>query len=148
MSSLRRLLQKSVKDLPEWLQRREKCSEQIGRLRELLGMTQAQLAKRAKQNPRLIRRLESSTEKADPQLSTLQKTAEGLGCELLVQMIPKRPISQLMEAQALKKARQLVQLAKGSSAMEEQQPSAQITELQIQELAKTLLQKPSRMWED
>lgn len=111
-------------------------------------MTQEQLSKRANLNPRHIRSLESSKNVSDPQLSTLMKVAEGLGCELLLRFIPKKPTRKLMEERARKKARQLVQLAKGSSAMEEQQPLDIFTEMQINELANKLLQRPSQIWED
>lgn len=148
MSFLTRVFKKTVKELPDWLRKRESFSEQIRELRDLLGMTQGQLARRASLNPRHVRNLESLTENADPQLSTLMKMAEGLGCELLIRFVPMRPLQKLMEEQAHKRARLLVHLAMGSSAMEEQQPPDFITNIQISELAKKLLQKPSQIWED
>lgn len=144
---LKRSRYQSVKNLPKWLQSTESYSEQIRSLRQLLGMTQAQLAKRASQQERLIRRLETA-EETDPQLSTLMKTAQGLGAELIIRFVPKKPIQELLEEQAKKRAEAIIQMSKGSSAMEEQEPSASIVQLQIDKLVEELLQKPSMIWDD
>src|SRR3989344_3009688 len=92
----------SVEQLPEWLRSAELYSKQIRSLRNLLGMTQEQLAKRALQDPRLIRHLEAGD--VDPQLSTLVKTAQGLECELVIRFVPKQLISKLLKERAKQKA--------------------------------------------
>lgn len=137
---------KSMEQLPEWLHSAELYSEQIRSLRNLLGMTQEQLAKRALQVPRLIRHLEAGD--VDPQLSTLMKTAQGLECELVIRFVPKKSVSKLLKERAQKKAKKMVQLSKGTAAMEEQQPKNSIVQLQINELVNELLKKPSLLWED
>lgn len=147
-SPLKWLFKKTLKDLPEWLCQRKSFSEQIREMREFLSMTQGQLALRSSLNPRHIRSLESFTENADPQLSTLMKVADGLECELLLEFIPKEPIKKLMEDRAQERARQIMKSVKGSTAMEEQQPEDHFTEMRINEFAQELLQKPSQIWED
>lgn len=147
-SPLKWLFKKTFKDLPEWLRKRRSFSEQIREMRDLLSMTQGQLARRSSLNPRHIRNLESLTENADPQLSTLMKVADGLECELLIDFIPREPIQKLMEGRAQIRARQIMKFAKGSTAMEEQQPEDHFTEMRINAFAQELLQKPSQIWED
>ncbi|MBI4208500.1 MAG: helix-turn-helix domain-containing protein [Deltaproteobacteria bacterium] len=110
-------------------------------------MTQAQLAKRASQNPRLIRRLESG--EVDPRLSTLMKTAEGLECKLVVRFVPKQPVVKLLRQRAEKKAEQIVELSKGTAAMEEQEPKDVIVQFQKTAIAEELIDKKrSLLWED
>lgn len=138
---------KSCDQLPEWMCSKESYCEQIRSLRTLLGMTQEQLANRAVQHPRLIRRLETQGE-TDPQLSTLIKTAEGLECDLVVRFVPKKPIPAVLEECARQKASKMIQLSKGSSAMEEQEPNDVFVQFQINELTKELLKKPSLIWEE
>lgn len=137
---------KSVEQLPEWLRSAEIYSKQIRSLRSHLGMTQEQLAKRASQAPRLIRHLEAGD--VDPQLSTLAKTAQGLECELVIRFVPKKLISKLLKERAKQKAAKMVQLSKGTAAMEEQQPKNFLIEIQMNELVNKLLQKPSLLWDD
>ena len=136
----------SVEQLPEWLRSAELYSKQIRSLRNLLGMTQEQLAKRALQDPRLIRHLEAGD--VDPQLSTLVKTAQGLECELVIRFVPKQLISKLLKERAKQKAAKMVQLSKGTSTMEEQQPKNFLIQMQINELVDKLLKKPSLLWDD
>src|SRR3989338_2033328 len=111
-------LYQSWGELPGWLRKSLNFSDQIRALREFLGMTQAQLAKRAKQNSRLIRRLESG--EVDPRLSSLQKTAAGLECELLIRFIPKQPVSKILHHHARQQAKAIVEQSQGTAALEEQ----------------------------
>lgn len=136
----------SVEQLPEWLRNAERYSKQIRSLRNFLGMTQEQLAKRASQSPRLIRHLEAGD--VDPQLSTLEKTAQGLECELVIRFVPKKWISKLLKERAQQKAEKLVQLSTGTAAMEGQQPKNFLIQIQINELVAKLLKKPSLIWDD
>lgn len=136
----------SVEKLPKWLRSAELYSEQIRSLRNLLGMTQGQLAKRAAQSPRLIRHLEAGD--VDPQLSTLAKTAKGLECELVVRFVPKKKVSKLLKERARQKAAKLIRLSKGTAAMEEQQPKDFLIRIQVKELIDKLLKKPTLLWDD
>lgn len=138
---------KSVKRLPDWLAKGEPFYAQIRKLRTTLGMTQEQLARRASQNSRMIRRLESDG--ADPQLSTLQKTAKGLECELIVRLVPREPIVKLLRNRARRKAERIVRLSKGTAAMEEQEPQDKYVKIEIDRIVEELLDKRRRsLWED
>ena len=137
---------KSVDKLPDWLTQEHDYSTQIRSLRLFLGMTQEQLASRASQNSRLIRRLESGT--VDPRLSTLKKTAEGLECELIVRFVPKKPLIALLRQKAEQKAKEIVRLSKGTAAMENQEPQNKYIKHQIEELIEELINKKlSLLWE-
>lgn len=137
---------RSVDQLPDWLRQQKSFSSQILNLRNLLGMTQGQLAKRASQTPRLIRRLES--QEVDPQLSTLMKTAQGLECELVIRFVPKKNIPKMLKERAVQKVKKLIQLSKGTSALEEQEPKSEQVRWAFNTLVNEFLQKPSKLWDD
>lgn len=132
--------------LPDWLSRQESFSSQIHALRGLLGMIQDQLAKRASQTPRLIRRLESG--EVDPRLSTLMKTANGLECELVVRLVPKKNVLKMLEERAKQKVKMLIQLSKGTAALEEQEPKEGMARYAFNSLVKDFLKKRSKLWDE
>ncbi len=138
---------RSLSRLPHWLALKEKYASQIRSLRTILGMTQEQLAKRSSQNPRMIRRLES--EAGDPQLSTLMKTAAGLECDLVIRLVPKKPLPITLRERALRKATQIITQSKGTAAIEEQQPQEKYIKHQINEMTQELMDhKKSLLWDD
>ncbi len=138
---------KSLDQVPQWLQLLEPVGAQIRGLRTLLGMTQGQLARRADQQARLIRRLESGD--GDPRLSTLVKAAQGLECELIIRLVPKQPVPKLLKHRAEAKAKQILALSKGTAALEEQQPEEKYIKQQLAEIESDLIdQKQSALWED
>lgn len=138
---------RSLERLPSWLSPTERYAAQIRSLRKILGMTQAQLGKRSSQDGRSIRRIESGD--ADPQISTLMKTATGLECELVIRFVPRRPLVVTLRERAVRKATQIVRQSKGTAAIEEQQPQEKYVKQQISELAEELMnRRRSLLWED
>lgn len=123
----------------------ERLSNQIKRVREILGMTQAQLAERAGTTQQEINLIELG--KVDPRLSTLLRLAEALGSDLYSELKPKQRLEKLLREQALKKARLLVGISAGSSALEQQLPKRSRVENKVEEVAKRLLEKERRfLW--
>jgi len=78
-------------NLNEWLSRYPGYREQIKVLREVLGMTQEQLAQRVNRTSRAIRTIENG--EAFPRISTLQNIADALHAELKIFLVPKTDIS-------------------------------------------------------
>ena len=118
---------------------------QIHRLREHLGMTQAQLARRAGTTQQAIALIEA--DKVDPRLSTLQKIAAALECELGATFSFKKPAAMLIHEKALEKARLWVGLTAGSSALELQAPSKKVKEYEIKETVRFLEEEGRRhLW--
>lgn len=137
----------SQKRLPKWLKKPISFSKQVWELRKLLGMRQAQLSKRSKLDSRLIRNLEG--ESVDPRLSTLQKAAQGLGCELLLRFVPKQSLTKMLEERAVQRAKAIVAMSKGTAAMEGQEPDHFLIKMEVENLARELMEKKSSsLWED
>jgi len=139
---------KSIKDLPAWLKQSISIQDQIKVIRQALGMTQSQLAKRlgySSNNP--VAELENKEIK-NPTLETLVKYAETLECHLLLRLVPKKEIKNILTDAADKKAKEIVNLSVGSSALEMQKPNKETIQEEIERVKKDLLEKKRKMiWE-
>jgi transcriptional regulator with XRE-family HTH domain len=92
----------SIKKIPSWIKTLGAWANQLKAIREALGMTQAQLAKRLATTQISISRLEN--EDVSPTLKTMTKIANSLNCDLVVAMVPRKELSQTVEELANKKA--------------------------------------------
>jgi len=119
----------------------------MSRLREALGLTQAQLAKRISSTQTVVFNLEKET--VDPRWSTLQRVAEGLNCELLLRLVPRENIEKQVRDRALGKARKIVGMSLASANLEMQGPSEKTREEEVKRIAERLMsEKRSRLWEE
>ncbi len=139
---------KSMKHVPTWLSRHLSLGEQIRQTREALGMTQEQLAERSKLRQNVIAEIESGKRK-DLCLSTIQKLAVGLNCQSLIQMVPQKKISEILDEQSTHIAQKIVGMSSGSAAIEMQMPNQKVVREQIDEIKKDLLKKhKSTLWQE
>jgi transcriptional regulator with XRE-family HTH domain len=136
----------SINDLPDWLSSYPpEIKEQIKLIRETLGMTQGQLAKRVNRSLRSIQQIESG--QAMPKISTLKRIADALNAELQLSLIPRKNILEYIEEKAIQKAKQLVMLSEQSSALEAQSPSEEEIENQVENLKRNILEtKRKILW--
>src|ERR1700719_1907543 len=75
-------------------------------IREALGMTTAQLAKRLKMRQPSVVELEQSEARGSVQLRTLRRVAEALDCTLVYALVPNKPLETMVRDRARKVARQ------------------------------------------
>src|SRR5271165_5064646 len=69
-------------------------------VRDALGMTTAQLARRlGVSQPRIVE-LEQSEVSGSVTLRTLQRAAEALGCRLVYALVPDRPLAEIVRERA------------------------------------------------
>lgn len=143
-------IKKSLKSwglIPPWLQNFISIGQQIHKLRSALGMTQEQLAKRVATSQKAIVRLEK--EEGDPQVSTLQKVAKGLNCELIIRFVPKLDLEKFIKQKAATKAEKLVRMSVASSNLELQKPSKNTVRSEINRLTQEILDKKrSSLWDE
>lgn len=139
---------KSIKCLPLWLKQFIHVVDQIKIIRNALGITQNQLAKKLGFSSNVpIAKLENK-EILNPTLETLKKYATALECELLVRFIPKKEVKELLEELAEKKAKEIVSLSVSNSAMELQKPNKETIKFEIERVKKEILEKrTSILWE-
>lgn len=118
-------------------------------LREALGMTQAQLAKRLRVTPQTIHAMETSENLGTISVNTLKKNGAALGCSVFVALIPHDPLEEIVKKQAQKVARRLVEQIVHTMALEKQQPHRDFIERQIEELASELIQRGDKcIWDE
>jgi predicted DNA-binding mobile mystery protein A len=69
-------------------------------IRDALGMTTAQLAKRIHVDQSRITRLEQAEAEGSVTLKTLRQAAEGLNCTLVYALVPNQPLDEMMRERA------------------------------------------------
>lgn len=139
---------KSLKTLPNWLKQFLAPEEQIKIIRNTLGMTQSQLARKLGLSSNVpVAKLENKENK-NPTVETLKRYAEALECKLLIRFVPKKELSVLLNELAEKKAQEIVHISSGNSAMELQKPDKETIEYEISRIKKELLDKKrGALWE-
>ena len=121
----------STKDLQEWLSNYRDYKDQIKMLREVLGMTQEQLAQKVDRTPRSIRTIENG--EAFPRITTLQKIADALNAELNISLIPKKAIPGFLTEKINQETKDFMELDNTDSASEMQSSSYERNEIEFGE---------------
>jgi len=117
-------------------------------IREALGMTTRQLAKRIGVTQSAVVDTERTEAKGDITLATLQRYAAALDCELRYALVPKRPLQEMVEERAERIARDQVSRVRHSMALEDQQTGQEHLEREVADLRRRLLEgKRSRLWQ-
>jgi len=123
----------------------EKLGQRLRDIREALGMTQKQLAKRIKISQPLLSRIE---EKADNcTLKTIIKVARALECDFLGVIVAQNSLEEMIKRQAEKKAKNILKRTYTNMAMEEQQPGKKEYDYQLNKLITELTVNPGpELW--
>ncbi len=118
-------------------------------IRQLLSMSQVQLAKRLQVSPAAIHHFEKGERAGTITLHTLQKAAEALNCNLVYALVPKQPIPQLLQERALKKAQKMLAPVAHTMALEDQGLDPQSQQDAIRKIADELIRTaPKTLWEE
>lgn len=118
-------------------------------IRTTLCMPSEVLGKRIGITQSAVIQLEASEEAGTISLASLRKLAGGLECDLVYAIVPKKSLNDIIEEQALRRARSLVHTVTSSMELEGQGISEEEKNRQIETAAKNLLVKPSTgFWDD
>jgi len=121
---------------------------QIRLVRKALGMTQEQLAKRSKGNQCDVAMLEKG-KRRDVRISTLERIAKALGCELYISLVPQKDLIKIVEEKSLAQAQKMIAASSANMAMELQKPAQEVIEEQMRELRDEIVKKRrASLWED
>jgi len=115
-------------------------------IREALGMSTAQLAKRAGVRQPSIVALEQSEAKGSIELATLRRIAEALDCRLVYALVPNQPLEQTVRERARLCVRRRLDPIEHSMALEDQQAPRRDTEALIDEVLRET--NPRRLWDE
>jgi len=115
-------------------------------IREALGMSTAQLAKRLGVRQPSIVEMEQSEAKGTIELATLRRVAEALDCTLVYALVPNKPLEQTVRERARLFARRLREPIEHSMALEDQKVQRKENEALIDEILRET--NPRRFWDE
>lgn len=118
-------------------------------VRESLGLSTTQLAKRMNQAQSTVAELETREKKGNVSIEMLQKTAQAMDCELVYVILPKnKSLDKILELRARRAAEKIIANVSHSMKMEDQEVSKQEKDAQIQSLAQELKEAlDPRLWD-
>ncbi len=121
----------------------------IKAVREALGLTTAQMARRmGVSQPRVVG-IEKAEKTAAITLATLERAAQALDCRLVYTLVPRKSLEQLIEDRARQVAKARIQSAGHTMALEAQSVDADDEKEQLEALVRKLIEKAgSGFWKD
>jgi predicted DNA-binding mobile mystery protein A len=121
----------------------------IATVHKALGMSGAQLAKRMNVTRARISQAERAELSGGATLKSMQAIAEAMGCRFVYAIVPEKKVSDVIAAQAKRKATALVHQASVHMALEKQSLSEAQNAEEIERLTYDFLRTmPSDLWTD
>lgn len=121
----------------------------IKTIREGLGMTAEQLARRMNVSKQGVSQLEANEVRRTVSLGSLDRAAQALGGRVVYAIVPDEPLDTVVDRRARAVAQRKLTRVAHSMALEAQQPSAELNEIQVTELAKDIKARLGReLWDD
>jgi predicted DNA-binding mobile mystery protein A len=121
----------------------------IRAIREALGMTNVQLAKRLRRRaPQSIEDIQHSEVAGTIKLETLRELAEAMGCRLVYAVVPVKPLDELRRERATDVARKTLTLTSHSMKLEAQEVGSEAEQRALErQVGKLLAGNPKRLWD-
>jgi predicted DNA-binding mobile mystery protein A len=118
-------------------------------IRDALGMTTAQFARRlGVSQPRIIE-LEHSEVSGSVTLNTLQRAAEALGCRLVYALIPEKPLAETVSERAELIAARQLKAVEQTMRLEDQSVKGTTAAKDLRrQFIDELLRRPARLWDE
>ncbi len=145
----------AIKQLSKKLESYETLSELtppssgwVHAIRSTLGMTLQQLANRLSISSPAVLKMEKNEAGDATTLKTLRAAADALDCQLVYALIPKQPLSELIQERAEALAKKRLEPVFHTMALEEQSVSDELKqehlELEIKDILENL---PKELWD-
>ena len=118
-------------------------------VRDALGMTTKQFARRlGVSQPRIVE-LEQSEASGTVTLNTLQRAAEALGCRLVYVLVPEKPLAETVRERAELLAGQRQAAVEHTMRLEDQAVKDKKAARELrQQIIDDLLERPARLWDE
>ena len=117
----------------------------IKAVREALGMTTAQLAKRLKVKQPTVVAIEQSEAKGSIEMATLRRVAEALDCTLVYAFVPNKPLETMVRDRARLFARRRRGPVEHSMLLEDQAVTGKDAEKRLDEIVRET--NPRLFWD-
>jgi predicted DNA-binding mobile mystery protein A len=125
----------------------DKLGQRLRDIREVLGMTQKQLAKRIGIGQPLLSRIEEDVSSCA--LKTVARIAAALECEFLGVVTSRQALELMIKKQAAKKANGLIKRTFANMALEKQAPGQKSYDYQLKKMIEELSANPGpELWEE
>lgn len=115
-------------------------------LRDALGMTAAHLGHRIGVSQAQVTQFEQGEVDGSITLRSLRNVAEAMECELVYVLVPRRPLDDMLRAEAAKVAERQLRLTHHTMALENQVMRSADQTSERERLIATLLDDPRRIW--
>lgn len=118
-------------------------------IREALGLTNKQLGQRLGVSAPRVVALQKAEKNGAITLESLRRAADALNCELVYALVPRVPLAEQVDQQALKVAQRRLQITGHSMALEDQAIGGEEEAIQLRSLARELADRGGKaLWED
>ena len=118
-------------------------------IREGLGMTAAQLARRMGISKQAVARIEANEVRRTVSLDSLDRAARALGCRVVHAIVPEESLKAIVDRRARLVAERKLGRVGHSMSLEAQQPPHELNALQVAELAREIREKVGReLWDE
>ena len=120
----------------------------IESIREALGMTQRDFARRARMHPTMVQRVQDGEHRHTLTLATLVRAADALDCDFVYALVPRAgSLTETLKARARQVARAETHSVADTMALEDQSPESDEKAAQERDLADELFHDSwSRLW--
>jgi predicted DNA-binding mobile mystery protein A len=140
-------VQASVAAYSDLTNRRPPARGWLKAIRESLGLTERQQADRVGITGSTLHKSESAEAEERITLGQLRKLAEGLDCELVYALVPRKPLTQVVEDRARSIALQEVSGVAHTMSLEDQRPATDRLRKQVEQRTAELLRgRWSDLW--
>lgn len=140
-------LEAAVKAYGILLTKRAPSRGWLKEIREALGRTERQQAERLGVSGSALHKAETSEAEERISLGQLRKLADGLNCELVYALVPRKPLTEVVQNRAQQLAREEVYGVAHTMSLEDQRPTDERIQKQVSRRAEELLRgKWSDLW--
>ena len=116
----------------------------IVEVRNILGMSAAQLGHRLGIRQSTVAKLEQSERDGTITLNSLGRLAGAMNCRLVYAIVPETTYSQILDSQAKLRAEKVIGIVQASMALEGQSNTADVLESEVEVLSGELVRTLSR----
>lgn len=140
-------VQASVAAYSDLINRRPPPRGWLKAIRESLGLTERQQAERLGVTGSTLHKSESAEAEERITLGQLRKLADGLDCELVYVLVPRKPLTEVVEDRARSIALQEVSGVAHTMSLEDQRPATDRLRKQVEQRTAELLRgRWSDLW--